>query len=244
MPTLTRWRTNGQANQGSQQLLRNTEGADLHTHTIASDQPDRTLSHHVVSRMATIDRYRKMGRNLKAQGRWADTHSVWQQALDILTELTVRHPHVPDLQRHWCDCGNDLAWLLLNHPDSRGPAYALTLAMQVVDKCSDGDVYWNTLGVAYLRNGDPGMAIAALNRAMVWPVTTTLLITSFWQWRTHSLEIVNKHGIGSRKRFSCRNRTIQIILNSSAFAMKPVLSLGLTQGPLRPSSDSTGRAPA
>ena len=107
--------------------------------------------------MALVDRYRELGRSLKSQGRWADTHSAWQQAFDILTELTGRHPDIPDLQRCWCDCGNDLAWLLLKHPesDSRGLAHALTLAMQVVDKCPDGEVYWNTLGVAYLRNGEP-----------------------------------------------------------------------------------------
>ena len=82
----------------------------------------------------------------------------------MLTELLARHPDHSDLLRRWCDCGNDLAWLLLNHPelDSRGRAYALSLAAQVVERCPDSDVYRNTLGAAYLRNGDPAAAIAVL----------------------------------------------------------------------------------
>ena len=86
---------------------------------------------------------------------------------DLLTDLT-RHSAVSGLQQRWCDCGNDLAWLLLSHPDldPRGSAHALTLATQVVDRCSDGEVYWNTLGVAFLRNGDPRAAIAALTHAV------------------------------------------------------------------------------
>jgi tetratricopeptide (TPR) repeat protein len=98
----------------------------------------------------------------------ADAHSAWKQALDILTELAGRYSDNPDLQRCWCDCANDMAWFLLKHPDldSRGFAHALTLAMEVVDKCPDGDAYWNTLGVAYLRNGEPGAAVAALDRAL------------------------------------------------------------------------------
>ena len=82
----------------------------------------------------------------------------------MLTELLARHPDHSDLLRRWCDCGNDLAWLLLNHPDldSRGRAYALSLAVQVSGRCPDSDVYRNTLGAAYLRNGDPVAAIAVL----------------------------------------------------------------------------------
>ena len=126
------------------------------------------LSSPVASRIALVDRYRELGRSLESQGRWRDTHSAWQQAFDILTDLTRRHPDIPDLQSYWCDCGNDLAWLLLKHPesDSRGLAHALTLAMQVVDRCSEGEAYWNTLGVAYLRNGEPRAAIDALDRAL------------------------------------------------------------------------------
>jgi tetratricopeptide (TPR) repeat protein len=163
------WRgSTGAANQASHLLQRKTAGIGPRPHAITGEQPDHLLPHHVLSQMAVVDRYRRIGRSLKSQRRWADAHSAWQQALDILTELTRRHSDISDLQQRWCDCGNDLAWLLLNHPDSdsRGPAYALTLATQVVQKCSEHEVYWNTLGAAYLRNGDAAAAVAALNRAM------------------------------------------------------------------------------
>jgi tetratricopeptide (TPR) repeat protein len=147
---------------------RNTVGVKPYSHISTGVQPNHVLSQSVVTGMVLVDRYRELGRSLKSQGRWADAHSAWKQAINILTELTGRHSDIPDLQRCWCDCGNDLAWLLLTHPesDSRGLAHALTLAMQVVDKCPDGEVYWNTLGVAYLRNGEPRVAVAALDRAL------------------------------------------------------------------------------
>ena len=161
-------RSNGATNQAGHLPQRTIVGDGSRPHAIIGEQPDHILSHHVLSQIAVVDRYRRIGRSLKSQRRWADTHSAWQQALDILTEVTRRHSDISDLQQRWCDCGNDLAWLLLNHPDleSHGSAYALTLAAQVVQKCSDREVYWNTLGAAYLRNGDPTAAVAALNRAI------------------------------------------------------------------------------
>jgi tetratricopeptide (TPR) repeat protein len=156
-------RTSGQIGLLARHVLDSTS----HSHALTGHQPNHILSGLVADRMAMAARYRVLGRNLKSQERWADTHSAWQQAFDILTELTGRHPESPDLQRCWCDCSNDLAWLLLKHPEfhSRGLDHALTLAMEVVDKRPDGAVYWNTLGAAYLRNGEPGKAIAALDRA-------------------------------------------------------------------------------
>jgi hypothetical protein len=142
-------------------------GARLLTHAMNGEEPNRVLSRPVVSRIAMTDRYRELGRSLKAQGLWADAYSAWQQALDVLTEVLARYPDHSDLLRRWCDCGNDLAWLLLNHPelDLRGGAHALSLAAQVVEKCPESDVYRNTLGAAYLRNGDPVGAIAVLEGA-------------------------------------------------------------------------------
>jgi uncharacterized protein HemY len=43
--------------------------------------------------------------------------------------------------------------------------FALALARQVVETCPDCGVYWNTLGVAYLRAGDYPAAVTALERA-------------------------------------------------------------------------------
>ena len=162
--------TNDAAGPSIQMLERNKVCVGPHPPTITGEQPDRVLSNHVTSQLAVVDRYRGLGRSLKCQERWADVRSAWQHALDILTELTKRHSDVADLRQRWCDCGNDLAWLLLNHPDldPRGGAYALTLATEVVQRGLECEVYWNTLGVAYMRNGDPGAAIAALNRAAAW----------------------------------------------------------------------------
>ena len=138
------------------------------THAIHGEQPNRVLSRPAVSEIAMTDRYRELGRSLKSQRLWADACSAWQQSLETLTELLARHPDHPDLVRRWCDCGNDLAWLLLNHPelDLRGRAYALSLAGQVADRCPDSDAYRNTLGAAYLRNGDAAGAIAVLEGAV------------------------------------------------------------------------------
>jgi hypothetical protein len=142
-------------------------GVRLVAHAIHDEQSNQVLSRAVVSRITMTDRYRELGRSLKAQGIWADAYSAWQQALEMLTELLARRPDHPDLVRRWCDCGNDLAWLLLNHPDLdlRGQTYALSLAAQVADRCPASDVYRNTLGAAYLRNGDAAGTIAVLDGA-------------------------------------------------------------------------------
>ena len=131
------------------------------------EQLNHGLSRVDVSRIAMTDRYHDLGRSLKLRGLWADAYSAWQQTLGILSELTVRYPDHAELLWRWCDCANDMAWLLLNHPDvdSRGSAYALSLAVQVMDRCPGSDVYRNTLGAAYLRNGDPIAAIASLEGA-------------------------------------------------------------------------------
>jgi hypothetical protein len=121
------------------------------------------------SEIGLADQCYRLGRTSKDQGLFNEAQVAWQRALDILTSLTARSPASPDLQRRWCDCANDLAWLLLNHPDSaaRNPASALALSSQVVRRSSDCGGYWNTLGVAYFRAGDFKAAVTALGRAMV-----------------------------------------------------------------------------
>ena len=108
------------------------------------------------SEVDEADQCRSLGRTSKDQGRFAEAQIAWQRALDILTRLTALHPDDADLRQRWCDCANDLAWLQLIHPDpaSRDLASALEMASQVVKRCSDCGVYWNTLGVAYFRAGD------------------------------------------------------------------------------------------
>ena len=67
--------------------------------------------------VAASDRCRNLGRALKSNGQFTEAKTAWRQALDILTKLVALYPDASDLQRRWCDCGNDLAWLLLSHPD-------------------------------------------------------------------------------------------------------------------------------
>ena len=131
-------------------------------------QLEAALSSAVVYRVDVVDRYIELGRRLKSESRWADARLAWQQSLDLLSQMRERQPDVPELQKRWWDCGNDLAWLLLAHPELESDAYAraLALGMKVVDECPECDVYWNTLGVAFLRNGDFDRAVAALLRAM------------------------------------------------------------------------------
>jgi tetratricopeptide (TPR) repeat protein len=113
-------------------------------------------------------RYQTLGRDLKAQGRFADAKVTWLHALDLWTELATACPDRPLLHRHWCDCANDVAWLLANAPDAavRDPAHAIALAGKVAEASPNCAVYWNTLGVAHYRAGDFNATIAALGRAI------------------------------------------------------------------------------
>jgi len=121
-----------------------------------------------LSEVKLADRYRRLGRTSKEGGQLRETQAAWRQALEIFTRASVLDPANLDLRRRRCDCANDLAWLLVCHPDpaSRDSASALALACEVVKECSDCEAYWNTLGVAYFRAGDLRSAIVALERAL------------------------------------------------------------------------------
>ena len=165
----TGWRgTKVNVDQASRILQKTPIGIGPRRDPNINEQSYQGLPRSISARMALADRYQTLGRSLKSEGRWVDAFSAWQQAFDTSTELMRRNSDIPSVRRYWCDCGNNLAWLLVNHPesDSRGVAYALTLATQVVNECSDCEVYWNTLGAAYLRTGDLGAAIAAVDRSM------------------------------------------------------------------------------
>jgi tetratricopeptide (TPR) repeat protein len=113
------------------------------------------------------DRYRALGRSFKQEGQWNEAESAWWQALEMLTNLLDAKPGSPELERLWCDCANDLAWLRANHPDpsQRKPDAAVAMARRMVEQFPDTEVYWNTLGAAYYRAGDDASAVAALDRA-------------------------------------------------------------------------------
>jgi len=113
-------------------------------------------------------RYQTLGRDSKAQGRFAEAKAMWLRALDVWTELTTDCPDHPLLRSHWSNCANDLAWLLANAADPavRDPAHAIALAGKAAESIPDCGAYCNTLGAAHYRAGDFNAAIAALGRAI------------------------------------------------------------------------------
>jgi hypothetical protein len=112
-------------------------------------------------------RYQGLGRVFKDRGQFVEAKVAWQHALDLLTELTTAHPDVPALRRRWCDCANNLAWLLADAADPavRDPARAVALALETTEAGPDDGTYWNTLGAAHYRAGDFQDAVAALDHA-------------------------------------------------------------------------------
>jgi tetratricopeptide (TPR) repeat protein len=63
---------------------------------------------------------------------------------------------------------NTLAWILATSPDARlrDPRTAVRLAKMAVERQPSAAGYWNTLGVAYDRSGDPEPAIEALEKSI------------------------------------------------------------------------------
>jgi len=118
-------------------------------------------------RRAEADRCRTLGRSFKQEGRLDEAEAAWRQALDVLGALLEADPGCGELQRRWCDCANDLAWLRANHPDParRDPISAVAMARRAVDVCPNAAAYWNTLGVAHYRACDDHSAVAAFDRA-------------------------------------------------------------------------------
>jgi len=63
---------------------------------------------------------------------------------------------------------NDLAWFFANFPEPqfRDPKLAVELASKAVKQVAREGGYWNTLGAAQYRAGDPKAAIAALQKSV------------------------------------------------------------------------------
>jgi tetratricopeptide (TPR) repeat protein len=112
-------------------------------------------------------RYQALGRASKDRGQPTEAKAAWQHALDLLTELTAAHPERPALRQRWCDCANDLAWLLVSAPNPavQDPARAVALAVKAAEAHPECSTYWNTLGAAHYRAGDFEAAVSALDRA-------------------------------------------------------------------------------
>ena len=114
-----------------------------------------------------VAQYRNLGRALKDEGRYAEARTAWSCALDLLTRRISTQPNRPTLHLQWCDCANDLAWLMVNAPDvtARDPASAVSLASRAAAAHPNCSTYWNTLGSAYYRAHEFEAAIQALDRA-------------------------------------------------------------------------------
>lgn len=137
----------------------------------AAGHPARSALHAVATatsgRAMLADRCRTLGRSFKQDGRPDEADAAWRQALDLLAAAIQADPAADAPRRRWCDCANDLAWLRANHPDPsrRDPESAVVLARRAVDEYPEAAAYWNTLGAAHYRAGDPAAAIDALERA-------------------------------------------------------------------------------
>ncbi len=112
--------------------------------------------------------YRARGRIFKDRGRAVEAKTAWQHGLDLMTKLTEAQPDNPVFHQRWCDCANDLAWLLVNTPELalRDPDHALSLALKTTERYPTCNIYWNTLAACYYRKGDYKAANAALDRSV------------------------------------------------------------------------------
>jgi eukaryotic-like serine/threonine-protein kinase len=84
-----------------------------------------------------------------------------EEAVKDLSKLVVLSPTDPTIQ-------NNLAWMLATCTDMklRDPSRAIELAKQAVELVPNRGVFWNTLGAAHYRAGDPKAAIDALTKSM------------------------------------------------------------------------------
>jgi tetratricopeptide (TPR) repeat protein len=130
---------------------------------------------HLMSQMRLTNRYQQLARVLKDKGKPTQAKSAWMHALNLLTDITSTHPGVPEFQRQWSGCVNDLAWFLLSEPNSAPGdlVQAVHLATRATEVNPECTIYWNTLGAAHYRAGDATSAIAALERSIALCKTGT-----------------------------------------------------------------------
>jgi tetratricopeptide (TPR) repeat protein len=106
--------------------------------------------------------YTDFGRRLRQQGEPAASEQ-FREALDLLTRLAKG---APPAQAGFA--ANALAWFLATCPDPqlRNPARAVEWAQKALRRAPQEGAFWNTLGVAHYRAGDPKAAVAALQKSM------------------------------------------------------------------------------
>ena len=129
---------------------------------------ENTSSSGSSSQEALAARYRAAGRAAKEQGRFAEAKTAWLRVLDLLRVPKSNLPRDQVIQKQWCDCANDLAWLLVNalDPKVRDIPQGVSLAVKATKLQPECSTYWNTLGAAYYRAGEFKASVAALDRAI------------------------------------------------------------------------------
>jgi hypothetical protein len=174
--------TPGKKQRPNRNSSHNDEHADLHRMSpLGPDLEDNALattgrltnlgtSHGFArsSQWRLAGRYKQLARTLRTQGCASESKQMLVHAYELMNELAVTQPGDEEVQRRRWDCANDLAWLLLNEPDAtKGePLLAVDLAKHATEADAQRATYWNTLGAAYHRTGDPANAISALERSM------------------------------------------------------------------------------
>lgn len=108
-----------------------------------------------------------LGRSLMEQGHTQEAEEAWLSGLQQWAGLAADYPDDPTYRRGWLDALNDSAWSLIANagPDPRGLARGTALAEQAVGLEPANAAYWNTLGIAYFRQGEWAVAVHALERS-------------------------------------------------------------------------------
>jgi tetratricopeptide (TPR) repeat protein len=112
--------------------------------------------------------YREAGRALKNEGRLREAKAAWLHALELLHSSQPERPGPVAVEQSWCDCANDLAWLLATtaEPCVRDPRLAVSLAGQATEAHPECGTYWNTLGVAQYCAGDLDATVTTLGHSL------------------------------------------------------------------------------
>ena len=167
--------------------------------------------------------YRDVGRAMKNQGRFAEAKTAWLRALDVRNNESAARPGVAALEQPWCNCANDLAWLLVTSPDLavRDPLLALSLASKAIAAHPECATYWNTLGAASTvpattRPRSPPSITRARSATGAQPSTI-----SFSPWLTRDSATKNKPGTTTTRRCSGWNNMPLVTPNYFVSAQKP-----------------------